>query len=307
MPYLGILVIIHLCRVVRWGILLESAGKVSFWRLNSVGAVGFMALVVLPLRLGEFARPLLIAQKGRIRRSAALASVVVERVIDSISMACVLLGALFFADFDASTVERQSLLAAVRVGGWVVLFIFAGLLAFLVVAYLNRALAVTLLHALVRPLSSRLASRLSDMVDAFIGALKLVPERRKVALFFLLTAVYWGSNGIGMAILARAFGLTPTVVQAFAVLGVLVIGVMIPAGPGMLGTFQGAVILGMTLFFPGHEQQPAIQAYAWLTWACQFGQQVLFGLVFMFSGQISFGQILGAPQAETAAAPEQGT
>src|ERR1700682_3772218 len=90
--YVGILLIIHLVRTVRWGLLLEPLGKVSFKRLNSASAVGFMLLMLLPFRLGEFARPLLIARPppgqpgARLKRSGAMASCVVERVIDGISV-----------------------------------------------------------------------------------------------------------------------------------------------------------------------------------------------------------------------------
>ena len=54
--YLGILLIVHLVRTVRWGLLLETTGHVGFKRLNSASAIGYMLLMVLPLRLGEFAR-----------------------------------------------------------------------------------------------------------------------------------------------------------------------------------------------------------------------------------------------------------
>src|SRR4051812_49547494 len=85
--YAVVLVIIHLVRTVRWGILLEPLGHVGFKRLNSASAVGFMLLMLLPFRLGEFARPILIARPPqgtgvRLRRSGAMASIVVERLVD---------------------------------------------------------------------------------------------------------------------------------------------------------------------------------------------------------------------------------
>src|SRR5438045_9247623 len=89
--FAAILVCIHLVRTVRWGILLEPLGHVGFKRLNSASAVGFMLLMVLPLRLGEFARPLLIARPPagagvRLRRSGAMASIVVARIVDGIAI-----------------------------------------------------------------------------------------------------------------------------------------------------------------------------------------------------------------------------
>ena len=287
-PYFAVLTAIHFCRVVRWGILLEPVGKPDFKRLNSAGAIGFMALMIMPFRLGEFARPLLVAEKGRIRRSAAMASVVVERVVDGIAMGMVLIVALLFSN---PATRNEASLQWVRVGGLMVFGAFLALLVFLVVAYHKRDLAVRVVERVASPVSPKLAAKLAGMLDAFIGGLKLVPDRRKVALFFLLTAFYWGINGFGMALLARGFGLVLEPAATFAVLGVLVVGVMIPAGPGMLGTFQGAVILAMQLFFPGQGSEAPILAYAWVLWAAQFGQQVLFGLLFLTLGHISFGRL----------------
>ena len=47
--YVLILLVIHVIRTVRWGILLEPLGHVSFKRLNSASAVGWMLLMVLPV------------------------------------------------------------------------------------------------------------------------------------------------------------------------------------------------------------------------------------------------------------------
>src|SRR5260370_32214189 len=87
--YVCVLLRVPRVRPLRWGILLEPLGHVSFKRLNSASAVGFMLLMLLPLRLGEFARPLLIARPppgggAPLRRSGALASIVVERIVDGI-------------------------------------------------------------------------------------------------------------------------------------------------------------------------------------------------------------------------------
>jgi len=286
-PYCFLLVVIHFCRVYRWGILLEPVGKPGFKKLNSAGAIGFMALVIMPFRLGEVARPLLIAEKGKIRRSAAMASVVVERVVDGLAMAVVLIVALLFS--TPSTDPKNVVWA--RVGGLAVFGFFFVLLVFLVFAYLKRDLAVKVMNAVASPVSKKLAAKCADMLDAFIGGLKVVPDRKKVVLFFLLTAIYWGVNAGGMALLASGFGLSLPLAAAFTVLGLLVVGVMIPAGPGMLGTFQGAVVFGMQLFFPGPAFEGAIQAYAWTLWAAQFGQQVLFGLVFLALGHVSLGSL----------------
>ena len=287
-PYLLVLTAIHVIRTVRWGILLEPVAKVPFGRLNAVAAVGFMALMVLPFRLGEFARPYLVAERPRIRVSAALSSVVVERVADGLFTAVLLVVTLL------AVPEGTRGLHAFRLAGVLVFAAFAGLLAFLLLAHRNRALAVRLTHRLLDPLSPRVAERASGMMDAFIHGLRLVPSRRKVLSFFALTAVYWALNGWGIQIFARSFGFQLALVDAYTVLGVLVVGVMIPAGPGMVGTFQAAVVGGLSLFAPGAGERAL--AFANVLWAVQLAQQVAFGVTFLFSRHIQISRIFEAPR-----------
>ncbi len=287
-PYLAILTAIHVVRTVRWGILLEPVAKVPFRRLNAVCAVGFMGLMILPFRLGEFARPYLVAERPRLRVSAALSSVVVERIADGLFTALLLTLTLL------AVPDGTPGLRAFRTAGVVVFVAFGALLAFLVLAYRNRARAVGLVHRLVDPLSPRLADRAAGVMDAFIHGLRLVPSRRKVALFFALTLVYWALSGLGIQVFARSFGSWLRLLDAYTILGVLVVGIMIPAGPGMVGTFQAAVVGGLSLFVPNAAERGF--AFANVLWAVQFAQQVAFGIVFLFSRHIRLAQLFASPR-----------
>jgi uncharacterized protein (TIRG00374 family) len=250
--------------------------------------------VLLPFRLGELARPYLVADRPRLRVSAALGSVVVERVADGLFTGLLLVLTLL------AVPEGTPGLQVIRIGGALVSAAFVALLAFLVVAARNRPLAVRVTGALLGPISPRLSTRLTAMVDAFVGGLRLVPSRAKVAAFFGLTALYWALNGLGMLVLARAFAIELGLLDAYTVLGVLVVGVMIPAGPGMVGTFQGAVVLGLSLFVSGEVARTSGVAYANVLWAAQIGQQTLLGLLFLFSRHVQPGRILRAPAEEPA-------
>lgn len=281
---------IHFVRAARWRILLDPVARVPFARINAASAVGFMALFILPLRLGEFARPYLVAERPRLRVSAALSSVVVERVADGIFTAALLVLALL------AVPEGTANLPLLRGAGYVMLGLFAAMLAFLGIAYRSREQAVALTGRLFSPLSARLAERVGGMTDAFIHGLRQVPGWRGVGLFSLLTLAYWGLNGWGMQLLARGFDISLTLVQAYTVLGVLVVGVMIPAGPGMVGTFQYAVVLALSLFVPPEVVDVRGQAYANVLWGAQLVQLTAFGLVALFSRHVRFASILRAPE-----------
>jgi len=166
-------------------------------------------------------------------------------------------------------------------------------LAFCVVAYLKREWAVRLTERMLRPVSHKLAKKISDMLDAFIGGLKMVPDRKKIALFVILTVLYWGSNGLGMMLVARRELRLPArrgggVHRAGSAGGRR----DDPRGAGddrhvPLGDHRGHE----PVLSPSRRGTGAIVAYAWVIWGAQFGQQVLFGLIFLLAGHISFGSL----------------
>src|SRR5437763_13826020 len=296
--YGSILLCIHLVRTVRWGILLEPLGHVGFKRLNSASAVGFMLLVLLPFRLGEFGRPLLIARPtpgGRgptLRRSGAFASIVVERIVDGLAIGVLGIVALRmlgnaargrYADFA----RHASVLVALG---------FFALCLAVTLAFFLRDRAMQLTSAVLKPVSPRLSERASSMLGAFISALHLGSGWKSLA-FFALTALYWSMNGFALWLLAPAFGFHLDPLMVATILAVQVVGVMVPAGPGMIGTMQFFTQAGLSLFVPdafarGSGAAARAAGFANTVWMFQFGVQVALGIVFMLLGHVSLRGLL---------------
>jgi uncharacterized protein (TIRG00374 family) len=288
LAYLPILLGIHLARTVRWGLLLRPVAKIPFAKLNAVSAVGLMGLSLLPFRLGEFTRPILIAERPALRTSTALSSIVVERAADGLFTGLVLVLALL------GLPDTTPGIRILRIGGVLVTGAFAAVIVFLVFAYRSRPAAVALTRRLLHPLSAKLSERVAGMLDAFIHGLRVLPGGRSVAAFFALTAAYWGMNAVGMAVLAAGFGFRLGVLESCILLGVLVVGVMIPAGPGMIGTFQGAVAVGLALIAPPQAVATRGVAYANVLWAAQLGQVTALGVLFLFSPHVKVARLFGA-------------
>lgn len=306
-PYVAILLVIHVLRTLRWGALLSGIEKVPFRPLNEASAIGIMLLLVLPFRLGEFARPMLIAQRTGIRRSAAMTTVVLERIVDGLFVAVLARALLLFVPIDPA----QSRL--IVTGANLMFLGFAGGLAFLLFAAWQRARAIALIRGTLGRLSASLGEKAAGVVDAFIGALRALPGWKQITAFFAMTAVYWGLNGVGMAVLARAFDCSgalagtcqPLVLgvgEATVVLCVVVVGIMIPAAPGMMGTFQWAVKFGLGLFLPAAVVNASGLAYANVLWLTQTLQQVLLGLLVMSWSAMSFKDLTGKLASDAAQA-----
>ncbi|MBJ6765800.1 flippase-like domain-containing protein [Myxococcaceae bacterium JPH2] len=299
LPYFVCLTLIHICRTLRWGSLLSGMERVPFRQLNEASGIGFMMLLVLPFRLGEFARPFLIAQRSSIRRSAAMTSVVLERIVDGLFVAASMRILLFFVPAETAEVRY------VKLGSWLMFAVFGGGLLFLLFGLWQQERTVRLIRATVGRVSPGVADKVADIVDTFVGAMRQLPDAKQLLAFFAYTAAYWGINGVGMMMLARAFDcsgaaagamcqpLNLSLFQAYVVLCVLVVGLMIPAAPGMLGTFQAATLVGLSLFLPPAVVNAGGLAYANVLWLAQTVQTVGFGLLLMSLGHLSFREIAG--------------
>jgi len=302
--YLGFLVVIHVARTLRWGNLMSGLEKVPFKQLNEASAIGFMMLIILPFRLGEFARPFLIAQRSNIRRSPAMTSVVLERIIDGLIIAILLRVLIFFVPEDAKDIGR------IRIGANLMFLVFFSGFIFLLIARWKHDLVVGLMRKTMGRLSPGMTEKVVHMVDGFVGALKQLPDAKNMSLFFMWTALYWVANGAGMAFFANGFDCSGAEGRAclplhldyfhgYFLLCVVIVGMMIPAAPGSAGTAQLALKIGMGVFLPEAVVNSSGVAFANVLWAVQIIQQILFGLFFLVLSHGSFSDIAGKLSAQS--------
>src|SRR4051812_31685952 len=94
--YVGLLIVMHVCRSLRWNRLLAPLGvHVPAGPLLAISSVGFMAILALPARLGEFVRPGLLRKGGYTTAAAALGTVAVERIVDGLIISVLVFSAFF--------------------------------------------------------------------------------------------------------------------------------------------------------------------------------------------------------------------
>jgi len=160
--------------------------------------------------------------------------------------------------------------------------------------------------------SHGLAGRVAGMLESFTEGLAVMPSAGRVAEYLVLTVLFWAQAAAALACLARGFGFELGAGQALSVLTMQVMGVMIPAGPGMIGTMQFFTQLGLVLFAPGRASAAVGAAFAHASWALNFGQQVGLGLFFVAIGRVQMGGLLeavgfGGARAGAAAQPSAGS
>jgi len=292
LPYFGILVLIHVLRVVRWKPLLDPIAPLSLREHNRIGAVGFMAMFLFPLRLGELVRPYLVkratATTGTpVRMSEVLATVVVERVVDGLVVSLFLFGVLFALPSEGASADRM------KVGAFAALAVFSAAAVLLVGARWQHERTRTFVQRTAGLVSKRLARGIGRILDDFLRGLRRLPSRRTFAGFLGLTLVYWALNGLGVWCMLHAFDLPIDMTGAYAMMACVVVGMMIPNSPGNVGSFWYFLCLPVGLYGLS-DAAPRVIAFGLAVWLMQLVQQTLFGVWFIARGVVSWKGVVAA-------------
>jgi uncharacterized protein (TIRG00374 family) len=256
--YLGTMVVTHLFRTLRWEYLLRALGtSLPFRRLLPISSAGFMAILALPVRLGEFVRPYLVARERHVRMSTMVGAVAVERSVDGL-----LISILFFGAYVASAGALFT--RELRVAAWLSLVGYLALTLFLVLAQIwtDRTIALALRMTLLTWLAPSRAEQAGEKLRALISGFRALADRRNFSLFLLQSIVYWSSNGLGMWILARQMQLPISLGAAFAIMAFTGVILTLPNSPGLVGQFHAAIKLGLTAYLPATVVNSNGMAYA---------------------------------------------
>jgi len=246
LAYLATLAVSHLFRTWRWTFLLRPLGaSIPLRRLLPISSVGFMAILALPVRLGEFVRPYFVARTGQVRMSAALGTVAVERIIDGLCISILFFVAYVFSAGDTFSPE-------LRFGAWLSLLGFVGLTSFLVAALIRTELAISLFLkvSLISTLAPGRAAAIGEKIRTVISGFRVLRDRKNLVFFLAHTVAYWGSNGAGMWILARAMGLPISLGAAYATMAFTGVVLSLPNAPGLVGQFHAGVKLALLAYLP---------------------------------------------------------
>ncbi len=302
--YVGLLAVTHFCRAWRWNNLLAPLGvRLPAGQLLAISSVGFMAILALPARLGEFVRPALLRQKGHLSASAALGTVAVERIVDGLIVSAFVFGAFFALRGPAAP-------------GWmmptayVALAAFAGCFGSLLFALrwpeatVRFFLRVTLLQRFAPRIAGILEAKLLELIRGF----KVLHDKRNLAVFLIWTLGYWCANGLSLWVLAKGFGLELSLLGAFATMGLVAVGISLPNSPGLVGQFQWLTMLGLSLYL-GHgvlEPGPlnaAALAYAIVCHLIQVIWYVTMGAIGLASPHVSLADLRRARKMDAEPAP----
>ncbi|MGI9148659.1 MAG: lysylphosphatidylglycerol synthase transmembrane domain-containing protein [Chloroflexota bacterium] len=268
----------YLLRAARWRIILSGAARAPLSTLFPILIMGFATNNLLPGRLGEFWRAYLLGRKRNVPKTFALASVVVERVFDGLTLIA-LLGVVSTIIQLPERGREVELLAGL---------VFSAATLVVIVLLRKPSVVQVPLRRVLQPFHGRLAAWIEMRFEAFVDG--LAPLRRPpiLVLAATLSAGVWTAEASSYLFLSRGvnLGLASGLEVPGILLAVVIVnlGIMIPSGPGYVGTqeFFGTAALAVV----GANPQGAL-ALIVVSHVVQYALVTGLGLVFFAREQLS--------------------
>jgi len=255
LAYIVVFAAMHTMRAVRWRHLLAPiASGVSLRRIVAVSFIGFAAILVMPLRAGEFVRPYMIRQRGKISIAAATGTIAAERIIDGLAMTLMLGVCMQLAHPLSPLPDHIGKLpipvAAVPFYAYLSLTGFLAAFALMALFYWRPAFGRGLVEHSLSVVSRSAARKAADFVARTAEGLKFLPSARHLGPFLAETFLYLWLAVLSVWILAIGCGLeTMSFTHACVVMGVLGVGILVPAGPGLFGAYQASIYAALAMYF----------------------------------------------------------
>lgn len=235
-------------RAWRWQCLLQPIAQTTFGSAFRATAVGFAASTVLPARAGEFIRPYFLSRQNRVvTATGAFATVILERLLDVITVLVFLAAYVFFfgSQLEGRDPEAFKLLKIGAAGSGVVAIVALVVLFFL--AADPQRLGRTM-ERLERVLPSKLAGAIARVAEKFAHGLGAIRRPGALVAAAFWSVPLWLTIAGGVWAAAVAFNLGISFTGSFLIIAVLSIGVTVPT-PGAVGGFHFAFRYGATAFF----------------------------------------------------------
>lgn len=226
------------------------------WRvLQGSGMLSYPIVILLPFRLGELSRPLLLTRAGEpgVGFAESLSAIAVERVVDGL----VVVGMLFFGLGFASVAggaEGDAAIGYVRGFGRLMALTFVLGLAVLVAA----AARPDVLERIVsRTVPGRFGRRAAAAAGRVATTIAVLLDWRRGLPFLSWSLIYWSLTICQLWLAALACGLTLSFADAAAVVAIVGLAIQLPGGPAQAGSFQLGMAAALGLLTTAGEQAAA--------------------------------------------------
>lgn len=221
-------------RAYRWNVAVDCFSPVSFKNTFSAFMLGLFGLNVIPARLGEYLRIIALGKNSSVSQSSLIATVVFERVIDGLVilmmfLAAVVLQPAVLGAGSESPIRREFLLMIPAIFFVVLMVLFA--------IWKKPDACERAVEKIGRRLG-RLGALLPGITRRFRDGLVIFSHPVRLMFYIILCFGAWLTYTVYLYFNFKLMHFPLGVGAAMVVMTATVVGAMIPAAPGFVGTYH---------------------------------------------------------------------
>ena len=289
----------HVARAERWRFFIADRRKIGLRNAFSATVIGYFMNNILP-RSGEFVRPWALARREGHSTGSLLATVVVERVLDGITLLLILVSIIVIAGDELAGLLRQiDGLSSYRPTDLILqLAIPLGAIILLLVLILGTRLGDWLVRVAQQILPERFGDKIKGMFEEFREGARFSGGKRGSIAVIFWSGVIWFGYILSLHCGVIAFGFNTTYGFDFGdstvLLGITAIGVAIAPTPGGFGVFHTFCRVALVSLY-GIPTEEAV-AFAFVTHFAQYAASMLVGTFFIFREGMSLKSAFGVAE-----------
>ncbi len=238
LPSIICLVLPLILKSIRWGVLLNPLEKIKQKILFPITCVGFMGIILIPMRAGEIVRPYLVIKRSRVPFSSALATIFIERVLDVMALLLILQVLILISDLPPWFTSL----------GYSLAFVCILLICLIFFTYYKKEKSLLVTHQFLKLLPIRIHTRIEGLTKNFINGFEIISSPGRLMYSIFLSVLIWGVSGLGIHCLLLFQNIDLPIISSFVVLVITMIGISMPTAPGFIGNFQYGCIIALSIF-----------------------------------------------------------
>jgi uncharacterized protein (TIRG00374 family) len=251
--------------------------EVSWFSASASMMVGLMVNNILPGRMGEFVRPVLLGQETKKSRSFLFATVMVDRLSDLIVL--VILGLMSFILFPSIPWARQMSI----IGG--IVFV----LAFIIIGVFGYSKIGSKFEEIVSKFDSTpLLEKVARILQKLRLGFRSIGSFGQGTLVFVLSWLVWTAWFLSLYYALKAFELNLPFGGIILLLAALNLGGLVPSSPGYVGSYHLLAILLLSNFAIKKEEALSFILVFHALW---YVPQTLLGLIIMIRKNLRLGEL----------------
>lgn len=293
-PAVVLTILINWARAYRWRLLMYPNDRQPLGRLFSMVNIGYLFNSALPAKVGEVVRGYLAGRLLPGGMAQALSTLLVERLLDVLTLVLLLAGLLPVVALPRWSVTAGLVFGAAALGGTALLVVLARLGP----GALDRLWGVV---GRVPGLGDR---RVRAALEHLLDGLRVLTVGRRLPGIAFWSLLIWAGYVFCNYTTLVAFHLGHLSPMAAAVTVCATgLSMVVPSSPGAFGPVEGAVIFALALYGVGESQA---FAYAFGQHALNIAVLVVLGLWGLRSESLSFSSVRERALGGAEESPQQG-